>query len=141
MQISIMTATWIWLFNNINERAYVYRNNAEIASDHNYFRVKLTDKKNHRPVFGAKIKLSSKGQSQWYEFTNVRGMYSTSENVAHFGLGEAKTVDELVITWPDGKTTRLLDLEAGQQITVDYSDSKSGTSKPIVASASKGILI
>ncbi len=123
------------VINNINERAYVYRNNAEITSDHNYFRVKLADKKTHRPVFGAKVRLTEQGKSQWYEFTNVRGMYSTSESVAHFGLGEAKTVDELVVTWPDGKTTKLLNLEAGQQITIDYSDSKSGSQKLKIESA------
>lgn len=123
------------VINNVNERAYVYRNNSETTDDHNYFRVKLTDQKNNRTIFGAKIKLTAQGASQWFEFTSVRGMYSTSEHVAHFGVGEAKTVDELIVTWPDGKTTKLLNLEANQQITVDYIDAKPRISAPKVEAA------
>ncbi len=110
------------IVNNVNEKAFVYRNNSETNADHNYFRVKLTDAHQKRPLFGSKVKITSNGASQWYEFTNVRGMYSTSENIAHFGLGEDKTVSEVMVTWPDGKTTVLQDLEANQQINVDYSN-------------------
>ena len=42
---------------------------------------------------------------------------SQSELSAHFGLGEAKFVDELRIEWNDGRTTVLTDVPANQTIT------------------------
>jgi len=42
---------------------------------------------------------------------------SQSELSAHFGLGEAKIVDELRIEWNDGGTTVLTDVPANQTIT------------------------
>ena len=104
---------------NVNERAFVYRNNSQTGKNGNYFRVKLTDLRKNQPVFGSKIKITSGQVSQWYEFTNVRGMYSTSENIAHFGLGSNQEVSELVITWPDGKVIEIANLSANQLLSVD----------------------
>ncbi len=44
---------------------------------------------------------------------------SQSELSAHFGLGVASRVDQLVVEWPNGKTTRLTDIQAGRTITVE----------------------
>jgi hypothetical protein len=45
--------------------------------------------------------------------------YLSSEDPrAHFGLGSATVVPELVVTWPDGKQTRLTDVDANQLIEV-----------------------
>ena len=116
--------------NNVNERAFIYRNNLETNQDHHYFRVKLTDKKN-QPVYGSRAKITAGGASQWYEFTSVRGMYSTSENIAHFGLGNENTIEELVITWPDGSITRKTNLQPDQEITIDRSEAVSQAEKPV----------
>ncbi len=108
------------VINNVNEKAFLYRNNSEISGNNHYLRVKLTNKKSNQSIFGAKIQLSQQDQSQWYEFTNVRGMYSTSENVAHFGLGAETTIKELVVTWPDGNISRHKQLGVDQEIIIDY---------------------
>jgi hypothetical protein len=115
--------------NNVNERSFIYRNNLESKQDHHFFRVKLSDEKN-RPIYGSRAKITAAGNSQWYEFTSVRGMYSTSENIAHFGLGEVNTIDELVITWPDGKITRKTGLQPDQEITIDRNESGRQAEKP-----------
>ena len=36
----------------------------------------------------------------------------------HFGLGSADVVDELVVEWPNGTTTEIVDLPADQRITI-----------------------
>ncbi len=119
------------VINNVNERAFIYRNNSETLNQQHYLRIKLTDRSKHKPVFGAKIKIESNGASQWYEFTNVRGMYSTSENIAHFGMGKATLIDQLTIFWPDGKTSHLDEVPADQMLTVDYSEAlPAGHSRP-----------
>ena len=110
------------VINNVNEKAFVYRNNSEMLKDHHYLRIKLTDLNNHSPLFGAKVKIDIGTSSQWYELTNVRGMYSTSENIAHFGTGKDTIIDFLKITWPNGKTTQRNNLRANQLISLDYSE-------------------
>jgi len=115
------------IVNNVNEKAFIYRNNSEQIESAHYFRVKLTDEANQRPLLGAKIKIVAGGLPQWYEFTNVRGMYSTSEDIAHFGLGNSKSIDQVTVYWPDGKTTQLTDVAIDQELILDYDKAKSTT--------------
>ncbi len=111
------------VINNVNERAFIYRNDLKTLLGKNHLRVKLTDLNGNRPMFGARIKITYEGTSQWFELTSVRGMYSTSENIAHFGLGTQEKVDELLVTWPDGRTTKLVDLPINKLLEIDYSQS------------------
>ncbi|MRI01122.1 hypothetical protein GH721_11330 [Kriegella sp. EG-1] len=120
------------VINNVNEKAFIYRNNSNDINKANYLRVRLTDKSGHRPTFGAKIKIVVKNAPQWYEFTNVRGMYSTSENFAHFGLGKEEVVDELTVFWPNGKTTQMSNVSANQLLTIDYAQSANKEFKEII---------
>ena len=105
------------VINNINEVAYLYKNESQA---NNFLRVKLTDSQSHRSPFGVKVKLETSAGSQWYEFTNVRGMYSTSEHVAHFGIPEGATPLSVEITWWEGNSTLLSDIKANQVLEVDY---------------------
>jgi hypothetical protein len=40
----------------------------------------------------------------------------------HFGLGSASQVDQLTITWPDGKQSDLGIVPANQRLVVDHPD-------------------
>ena len=86
--------------NNVNEQAYIYRNNSE-KSENNFIRLKLKDNK---PTFGTKVSLYKDDHFQYFETTNVRGIYSNSEDIVHFGLGKYNSVDSIFIEWPDQKT-------------------------------------
>ena len=103
--------------NNVNEPAFIYQNNSEKTYNRNYLRVKLQDAKN--TILGTKVKIEYQGQIQFYEMTNVRGIYSTCEQVAHFGLDKASKVDKITVTWPDGQLSELKNIKANQVISVD----------------------
>jgi len=105
---------------NMTEAAYIYRNEANQQLQHHFLRVKLLDSKNHRAPFGCKVKVETGDISQWYEFTNVRGMYSTSEAIAHFGLDQKDLIDRIEITWWDGSITELTQIAPDQVLTIDY---------------------
>lgn len=111
------------VLNNINDPALIYENHSDQKEDSNYLRVKPITKENGGHVFGCKLWVKSKAGIQFTEITGVRGMYSTSETIAHFGLGEEKTVSELKIRWPDGNEQTLKNIPANQLLEVEYETS------------------
>ena len=64
-----------------------------------------------------------------FESSNVRGIYSTSENIIHFGLSDYKKVDSLIVTWPNSRQTKLFDVKANQLLKVNSNNSKNYNSK------------
>ena len=105
------------VINNVNEVAYIYENKSPESA---YLRVQLTDTEANRSPFGAKVKLQTTAGAQWYMFTNVRGMYSTSEAIAHFGIPAGAEIESVEVTWWDGKISTLTSLQPNQVLTVDY---------------------
>ncbi len=114
--------------NNINQKAFLYRNNSESLPDANYLRVWLTDK-HHRTTFGTKVKIYTGGEMQFYESTNVRGIYSTSEQAVHFGMGSREVADSLVVLWPNGKKTVIPNLRTNQLVNLDMDQAEAAHSE------------
>jgi hypothetical protein len=111
-----------YVVNNINDSAFVYRNNSVQLkpAESNFLRIKCQGLSNNINGIGAWIDISyNHGEKQVYENTPYRGYLSTIENVAHFGLGKIKTVDEVKITWQSGKISILKNVKANQVLTVD----------------------
>jgi hypothetical protein len=104
---------------NVNESAFIYKNN----SQNNFLRLKLLDDSN-KPVLGSKIKLYDKGEIQLFETSNVRGIYSTSEDLIHFGLGNKNKIDSLIITWPNSLKTKLYNIDANQVLKINSDSAK-----------------
>jgi len=113
------------IINNVNDIALVFRNNSESRPNSNYVRIKPIADKKGVVVPGTRIWIETEGQKQMFEITTVRGMYSTSERIAHFGLYDKTKVDKVVVVWPDGNQNILKNINAGQTLEVKYSKSKS----------------
>lgn len=107
--------------NNINQEAFIYRNNSERKRNSNYLRLKLSDKKN-KPIFGSRITLHNNGEIQVAETTNVRGIYSTSESLVHFGLGGHDKVDSITVIWPNGTKSTEKNLKANNTLELLMQD-------------------
>jgi hypothetical protein len=106
--------------NNINAEAFIYKNNSEILDSNNYLRIQLSDTQN-KPVFGTRINLYTSEGIQTQETTNVRGIYSTSEPLVHFGLGKTTQVDSIIVHWPNGTSTTQKNIAVNQtlQLTIN----------------------
>ncbi|MFK7937392.1 MAG: VCBS repeat-containing protein, partial [Saprospiraceae bacterium] len=110
------------IVNNINAPAFIFENNAK---GNNWFRLQLVDNQDNTSLYGTKISIFyDNGKSQFFEFTNVRGMYSTSEQVAHFGLNNIKKVDELVISLPNGKQIKKENIAANQVLKIKVNEAR-----------------
>ena len=111
-----------YVINNINDSASVYRNNSiQLKPDEShYLRVKLNGLQDNINGIGAFVEISyEKGQHQIYENTPYRGYLSTIENVAHFGLGKTKKIDEVKVTWQSGKYQILKNVAVNQVLIID----------------------
>jgi len=102
------------LVNNINQPAFVYRNEAQ-SLDSNYFlQVSLTGEGGNTAGLGARLKIFHNGHVQILEQNPARGYLSNCSFTLNFGLGKDQKVDSLVITWSSGKVQRLYDIRANQ---------------------------
>ncbi|HDZ06773.1 hypothetical protein LCGC14_0243040 [marine sediment metagenome] len=115
--------------NNINNEAFIYKNNSETARDRNFLRIELLDD-NHKPTFGARVQVYTSQGIQTLETTNVRGIYSTSESILHFGLNNLSKIDSLTILWPNGNRTIEKDIQTNQILKFSSSDSEKLNAKP-----------
>ena len=72
----------------------------------------------NRDAVGAKLRLRSGEHRQTRVVTTGSGYLSGSSRRLHFGLGDAKRIDELVIEWPSGERTVLADLAVDRLYTI-----------------------
>jgi hypothetical protein len=91
--------------NNVNDKPFIYENNSE-NNGNNFIRLKMVD--DRRPTLGTKVKMYYDKEFQYFETTNVRGIYSTSEDVVHFGINKSKAIDSILIEWPDQTLQKII---------------------------------
>ena len=109
--------------NNVNDTAFLYKNNTSELQNNSYIRIFLKDQ-NNQTLLGTKADVYSNGSRQFFETTNVRGIYSSSEDVIHFGLGNNDKIDSLLVTWPNGSISKLFDVKTNQNLTLYSSSGK-----------------
>jgi hypothetical protein len=110
--------------NNVNDTAFVYRNNARSLEPANhYLQVKLEGDTPNRYGIGSKVTLQSGGQKLYQELEPTRGFQSSVDYVLTFGLGKTDTVRSVTVDWPDGRVSILQGVAANRRITVKQSES------------------
>ncbi|HEX2607024.1 MAG TPA: VCBS repeat-containing protein, partial [Flavisolibacter sp.] len=96
------------VINNENQPAFVYRNNAREQNRYAYISLKLEGKGLNPFAVGSKIKVY-KGKEVFYrEIAPTRGFQSSMDYTQVIGLGNRTSVDSLVVTWPTGTTTSIV---------------------------------
>ncbi len=119
------------IVNNIDDEAYILKNKtieqqgAKTDSAH-YIRIRLNGLTN--PV-GTELLVHTKNIVQNELFSPVSGYLSTMDNVLHFGLKNDSIIDSLRVTWPDGKTELLKNLEVDRTLELDYKNAIKAVSK------------
>jgi hypothetical protein len=114
--------------NNVNEEAFVYRNNARtLYKDSHFLTVKLDGDGRNRFAVGARVTLRAEGKQFVQEVAPARGFQSSVDYALTFGLGPCDVVDTLTVEWPDGKTSTQLRVATNQRVTLRQADAKPGT--------------
>ncbi len=121
------------IVSNVNEEAFVYRNNSELHQQHHYLKIQLKGKGKNTFGIGAKIYVFANGQSQFQELMPTRGFQSSVNQELIFGLGSLTTIDSLKVIWPDVGEQTLLNVSADQLVILDQEHAittKSNRTKP-----------
>lgn len=117
--------------NNVNEKAFVYRNETQKQGKNNWLQLSLKGDGLNPPGLGAKITVRYQGRLQLYEHALYRGFQSTVDNKVHFGLGRAGKVDTLEIRWPDGRMQQIFNVGVNQRLVLDQ---KNAITAPVITS-------
>jgi hypothetical protein len=107
------------VMNNINEEAFLYRNNLTSNGEANYLRVKLLGEQGNPQGIGSKLYLYAQGKMYFSEHELQRGYKSTVDATEHFGLGKTTTIDSLVVVWPRGKRQIVTNVSTNQTISLE----------------------
>ncbi|MFT5166560.1 MAG: hypothetical protein ACI8P3_001792 [Saprospiraceae bacterium] len=126
------------IVNNYNQPALLYRNRSrELISDHHYISIALKGGQGNTQALGAKVWVEAGGISQFQEVTTNRGFLSSSGSTLHFGLGNEEEVDRIEVLFPNGKTSKLENIQADQCLQIDI---KQATDKKTERSSTKPLL-
>jgi enediyne biosynthesis protein E4 len=107
------------VINNINQPAYIYRNEARQQTGSHYIQVKLQGLPGNTQGIGAKVFCYTKATQQYLQQMPARGYLSTVSAALHFGLGAATTIDSLRVIWQSGKQQVIPAVKADQVVVID----------------------
>lgn len=108
------------VINNLEDIAGIYRNN---STGGNQLTIELNGKGKVLPN-GSKVSLYTQDGLQVQEHNTVRGYLSSVSPLLHFGLGDSKQVDSIVVAWPNGKSTKLSKINSNQRLVIDYKENE-----------------
>jgi hypothetical protein len=111
--------------NNINQPAFIYQNEANTQITNHFLEIKLEGAGLNSQGLGAKITLYVKDKKQYLEQMPTRGFQSSVSPVLHFGLGEDKSIDSLLIVWQSGKQQLLKNINGDQLLTLQEKNANS----------------
>ncbi|WP_304517697.1 VCBS repeat-containing protein [Cecembia rubra] len=113
------------IVNHINKKAEIFKNQTiemDWGNGSNFIKVRFSG--NGLNVFGigAKVIAYSGDLSIYQENYTSRGFQSSTAPEIHIGLGQIKTLDSLVVIWPDQSFQKLEKIKANQTLTLNQFD-------------------
>ena len=114
--------------NNLNAAAFFYRNNSKQLSNYNYLMFKFKGPAPNPFGIGTSVSLHMGDSIQYQELYCTRGWQSSLDHSLFFGLNTNEIVDSAVITWPDKKSEKLVNIKANQILIPDHKNAENSES-------------
>jgi hypothetical protein len=112
---------------NLDEPVSILRND---ASDRSRVVISLKGTRSNRSGIGANVRIEVDGNSQVSELSPMTGYLSCNAPQLHFGLGNAKVIDSLTVTWPGGERQTFSDLDVNAHYFITEPSSAADNSVP-----------
>jgi hypothetical protein len=103
---------------NVNQEAFVFRNNARTMLDNRYLQVRLEGEGTNRYGVGAKVTLQRGRELLFQELMPARGFQSSMDYTLTFGVGRLDTIRRVTVEWPDGRVSVASDVTTNQSVTL-----------------------
>ncbi len=128
--------------NGMNTPSLIYKNTSVDKKQSNYVKIDLLKKNPGRNVIGTKLLAYTGSNTQFIEFSPVRGYESSMMSSISIGIGKAPQLDSISIIWPNGKKQSIQNIKAGSEISPLIDDANQNvtlhrvpTTKPLFDSA------
>lgn len=118
------------IINNLNQEAFLYKNNSESLSDNHFLNIQLKGNSNNTFAIGSKVYIHKGNETLNFQMIPTRGFQSSIDYKMVFGLGESTQVDSVVIIWPNQSqsvintptidTTLIVDFESIEKFPITY---------------------
>ncbi|MDC6390542.1 VCBS repeat-containing protein [Maribacter sp. PR1] len=106
--------------NNVNSEAFIYRNHTEIiAPNAQYLKVQLKGADKNTYALGSKVSVYQKGEVQVLREMPSRGFQSSVDPILNFGLKHRTNIDSIIVEWPTGKASKILDIDVNQKLEIE----------------------
>ena len=104
------------VISNLNDYPVILWN--VMKNTNNWFIIKLVGTSDNHSAVGTRVKIEINQQIQIREVKSGSGYLSQSDLRLHFGLGQAKQIDQLEIRWPNGTIRQFNQVPSNQILTV-----------------------
>lgn len=105
------------IINSLSSPALLLKNTAPVKYVYNF---QLKGDSLNRFGIGAKVWLINKGKMQFQQLQTTRGFQSSVNPSLHFGTGNARFCDSLLVVWPDQKFQLLRNVPAVGMLDLNY---------------------
>ncbi|HTL09231.1 MAG TPA: VCBS repeat-containing protein [Chitinophagaceae bacterium] len=114
------------VISNINDKAFVYRNNSIETHRKNagFLDLRLEGDTLNRQGIGARVELHYGGNQQVIEQSPYRGFLSSMPPVLHFGLGALTSVDSVIVIWPNRQMEVIRQVPAGKTLLLQQKNAR-----------------
>jgi hypothetical protein len=127
--------------NGMNIVSMIYKNTSAEKKQSNYVKIDLLKNNPGKNVIGTRVIAYTAGNTQYLEYSPVRGYQSSMMSPVSIGIGKSLQLDSLKITWPNGKSQSIQNLIAGTEISPKIEDATQDappqlveTSEPLIGS-------
>ena len=109
--------------NNVNQEAFVYRNNTEQSTKNNYLKLSFRGPKQNRFGVGARVYAYTGDDKIMVENVPTKGFQSSVDYAMVMGLDSTVTVDSLTVHWGyDHQVQTVYNVSVNQSLTLDIAD-------------------
>ena len=113
---------------NISTVTKLYRNDGEKG---NWIKIALEGIQAETQGIGSRVTVVVNGMRMIREIDGGSSHISQNSTIAHFGVGEATSVDSVIVNWLGGKTQILTDQGVNSLLTIQETESQKGRSNSL----------
>ena len=126
--------------NNVNMPSFIYENKTDTLTSRSVMLKFLQRDKNVNGIAAKATIKYANNKSSYGENYNSRGFQSSVPNGIHFGVGNAKSIDSLFITWSDGTSSTMSNLTTNKTYIIEK-PIKSDSIQTVITKASEKLIL